>query len=82
MVKVKFFALLRSKHNVKELSVKPGTIEEVMNQILEAYPHIPRHELEQAVMFVNGKKTMHLSRQGEKVNEGDTVVLTHFVGGG
>ena len=82
MVKVTFFALLRSKHGIKEMRVRPGPIKEIINQILAAYPHIPRQELEQAVMFVNGKKTMHLTRDDDIVEDGDMVVLTHFVGGG
>ncbi len=82
MVTVKFFNLIRSRYKVTEVNVKPGTIHSVIEQILSIYPHIPKTELEQAVLFVNREKVMHLKRFYETVQSGDEIVFTHFVGGG
>ena len=81
-VKVKFMNLLRSRHNVESLYVTPGTIESIIEEICTQVPDITEKELEDAVMFINRQKVMHLNRKKEIVNAGDEIVFTNFVGGG
>ena len=82
MVHVKFFALLRSNHRVSELSVEASDMKELTDEILLKVPSLSKEELKQAVIFINNKKVMHEKRFNEKLEDGDVVVFTNFVGGG
>lgn len=82
MVTVKFFNLIRSKYKIKELLLKPGTIEDLINQIQSLYPNIRSKDLSGAAIFINSRKIIHLNTLSEQVYSGDIVVFTHFVGGG
>lgn len=81
-VHVKFMNLLRSRHNVESLYVSPGAVETIIESIRMQIPAMTEKELENAVMFINRKKVMHLNRKKEIVNAGDEIVFTNFVGGG
>mgnify|MGYP000908090084 CR=1 FL=1 len=82
MVTVKFFNLIRSNHGVQQLTVSPGTIENIMIEIRNIYPQITLQELHDAILFINKQKVMHLKRFKEVVKDGDEIVFTNFVGGG
>jgi len=82
MVIVKFFNLIRSNHGVKEITVKAGTISEIIVQIRNLYPQITLQELHDAVLFINKQKVMHFNRFSELIKDGDEIVFTNFVGGG
>jgi len=82
MVKVKFFHLLRSKYNIKEIEVFPGTIHEILGQIKDIYPSLDLDDFKYSVVFVNSTKIFHPSKFDEYINDGDEIVFTHFVGGG
>ena len=82
MVKVRFLNLLRSKYQIELMSLKKGTIHEIIDQVLLLYPHVEREDLENATIFVNQEKVMHYQRFNTKLEDGDQVVFTHFVGGG
>jgi len=82
MITVKFFNLLRSIHGISELQLKPGALQDVMNQILIEIPKMTKKELEDAIVFVNQAKITHLNRFSYLVNDGDIVMFTNFVGGG
>jgi len=82
MVKVKFFGLIRSNHRVTELELNAGTIQDVINQIIERYPKMTEHEISNAVLIINKEKVMHLNRLSEVVQDGDEIAFTNFVGGG
>ena len=53
MVLVKFFNLIRSNHGVKEVTVKSGTIAEIVLEIRNLYPQITMQEFHDAVLFIN-----------------------------
>ncbi|MBU1141196.1 MAG: MoaD/ThiS family protein [Firmicutes bacterium] len=82
MVTVKFFNLIRSNHNVAQVEVNPGTIEQIIDEIRQTHPQITTKEFKDAVLFINRKKVMHLSRFSEEIDDGDEIVFTNFVGGG
>lgn len=67
---------------MESLYVKPGSIETIIESIRTQIPTMTEKELEDAVMFINRQKVMHLNRKKEIVNAGDEIVFTNFVGGG
>lgn len=82
MVTVKFYHLLRSKYNINEIEVLPGTITDILTQIKKIHPEIDLNDFKYSVVFVNQTKIIHPSGFDEVVEDGDEVVFTHFVGGG
>ena len=82
MVDVIFYGLIRSNHKLQSLKVNPGTMEGIIHEIRLLYPNIQTSEFESAVWFINDQKITHLNRKNVKVNSGDRVVFTNFVGGG
>jgi molybdopterin converting factor small subunit len=82
MVLVKFFNLIRSKYQIKDLELNSGTLGFLIDTILMLHPHIEPNDLKEAVIFINDQQVMHLNRFNVIVKEGDLVVFTHFVGGG
>ncbi len=82
MVKVKFFHLLRSKYDIEEIEVLPGTINDILKQIKKLHPIIDLDDFKYSVVFVNKVKIFHPSKFDEYINDGDEIVFTHFVGGG
>lgn len=81
MVKVTFYNLLRSKYHLKEMVVNAGTIQQIINQILESKPEIKPSDLASAVVFFEGKP-LHAHSFNRQVKDGQTLIITHFVGGG
>ncbi len=82
MVKVIFLNLLQSKYGIDQLLVLPGTVRQILDQIIKLHPQIHSNDFEEAVLFVNQVKIMHLDRFEQSILDGDEIVLTHFVGGG
>lgn len=82
MVTVKFFNLIRSKYKIKELSLNPGTIADLIMQISVIHPQIEEKDLSSAALFINNVKITHMERLSEKAVSGDVIIFTHFVGGG
>lgn len=82
MVTVIFYHLLRSRYGIDEIVVEPGTLEEVIDQIIARHPDIQKTVLLEATLFVNQQKIMHLKRLQTVIHAGDRLVFTHFVGGG
>jgi len=82
MVTVIFYNLLRSKYNIHEVKVIPGTINEILNQIKTLHPEIELDDFEHSVVFINSTRILHPAMYNEKVQDGDEIVFTHFIGGG
>ena len=82
MVTVKFFNLLRSKYDIHQLEVLPGTINDILKQIKVMYPVLDLKDFEHSVVFVNGDRIIHQFMYSQNVGDGDEIVFTHFVGGG
>lgn len=81
MVKVVFYNLLRSKYHIKEMHVQPGSISSIIEQILESNALMEKRDFETAVVFYRGTPIHH--RQFYRViDEGEEIIITHFVGGG
>lgn len=82
MVTVKFFNLIRSNHGVEQASVHAGKLSDIMKEIRVVFPEITMQELQDAVLFINKEKVMHLDRFSINIKDEDEVVFTNFVGGG
>lgn len=82
MVTVIFYHLLRSKYDIHEIKVSPGTIHQLLAQIKQIHPELDLDDFKNAVVFVNKTKIIHPSRFDQYINDSDEVVFTHFVGGG
>jgi molybdopterin converting factor small subunit len=82
MVKVKFFNLIRSKYNISEIETNPGTLKDIIHEILQKHIEIDPNDLLNAVIFLNNRQVMHKNRLNENIYSNDVLVFTHFVGGG
>ena len=82
MVTVVFYNLLRSKYNIKEFEVNPGTVHDILAQIYVLYPQIPPKDFDHCIVFINKNKIIHESKFHTLIKDGDEIVFTHFVGGG
>jgi len=82
MVTVRFLHLLRSKYRVEQLQVEAGSLKRIIDQILTLIQGSDIKDFDQAVIFVNQIRVMHIRHDQEIIRDGDTVVITHFVGGG
>ncbi|MFW5838666.1 MAG: MoaD/ThiS family protein [Bacillota bacterium] len=82
MVTVSVFGLLRSNHNIKQFSIDACGMRDVVEYLKKTYPHITNKELEEAILFVNQEKIMHMKRFDIPLTDGDNIVFTTYVGGG
>lgn len=81
MVTVIFYNLLRSKYNIKELSVQAGTIHEIIAQIRQVHPEIKQSDFTSSVLFYNNNP-LHYSQFKTDIKDNSRIFFTHFVGGG
>ena len=81
MVKVKFYSLLRSKYNIKEEDVDPGTINEIIDQILERYPNMKKSSFRHSVVMYKGHP-IHYYGFDTQIEDNEEISITHFVSGG
>lgn len=82
MVTIKFFGLLRSNHSIQSLHLDVRHMSEIIDYLNKHYPRISKQELEDAALFINQQKVMHMKRFDIPLNDGDEVVFTTYVGGG
>lgn len=82
MVKVIFLNLLRSKYDIHQIDVLPGTINDIIKQIQMIHPNVLLKDFEHSVIFINSNKIIHNLKFDEIVYDRDEVVFTHFIGGG
>ncbi len=82
MVKVKFFALIRSNHRIAQMEVESGSLKSIINTIKTRVPTLSDEEIDNAVIFINQRKVMHQKRYDEILKDGDELIFTNFVGGG
>jgi hypothetical protein len=81
MVHVTFYNLLRSKYRITELVVTPGTIHEIIQQIIDLYPNIKQSDLHSAIVFYQSKP-IHYHQFHRTIDDHSSIIFTHFVGGG
>lgn len=81
MVKVIFYNLLRSKYNVKEMFVKPGSIRNIIEEILDKNERMSISDFKTCVVFYKGVPNHFLGFQ-KVIEDNDEIIITHFVGGG
>jgi hypothetical protein len=81
MVKVIFYNLLRSKYNVKEMFVNPGSIRNIIEEILEKNIEMNSSDFKTCVVFYKGVPIHFLGFQ-KMIEDNDEIIITHFVGGG
>jgi len=81
MVKVTFYSLLRSNFHIKETTVQAGSIHDIIEQITQKYPHIKPSSFRYSVVFYKGKP-IHYRGFDTKIDDGEEIYFTQFVGGG
>jgi molybdopterin converting factor small subunit len=81
MVKVTFYSLLRSNYNITEEFVEPGSINDIINQIINKYPNIKKSSFRYCVVFYKGKPINYYGFDS-LIEDGEDIIITHFVGGG
>lgn len=82
MVTIKFFGLIRSNHQIQTLHLDVTNMKAIIDYLNTHYPTISKQEIEDAVIFVNQKKVMHMKRFETPLRDNDVVVFTTYVGGG
>lgn len=82
MVKVKFFGLISVESNVKELSVKEGTVRQVFDEVKQVCPDISEQQLMQAIIFINKKHLTGNKRLSVVLKDGDELALLSPGSGG
>lgn len=81
MVKVIFYHLLRSKYNIKEMDVMPGSVHDIIEEILRRVPTMQASDFKTCVVFYEGTP-IHHGRFHKEIKTGEQIIITHFVGGG
>lgn len=81
MVKVIFYSLLRSKYNIKEEFYEVGTINEIIDQILERHSNIEKSDFRYSVVLYKGKP-IHYHGFDTLIEDDEYIIFTHFVSGG
>jgi len=81
MVKVIFYNLLRSKYKIKEMMVEPGSIHDIISQILKKHPRMNLSDFKTSILFRNGTP-IHYRGFHTIIEDNERVIFTHFVGGG
>lgn len=82
MVTVRFLNLLRSKYRIEQVQVEAGTLGSILDQVLAQVPSMKKDDLAFAVLFINETKQIRLSDRQIIIKDGETLSITHFVGGG
>lgn len=82
MITVKLFGLLSLDTNVRQLSVKAGTIRQVLNEVKQNCPNISEQQLMQAIMFVNKQHISGNKRFSVVLEDGDELALLSPASGG
>jgi len=81
MVKVTFYSLLRSNYNIKEEFVEAASINDIIKQIMNKHPNIKQSSFRYSVVFYKGKP-IHYYGFSKKIEDGEQIIFTQFVGGG
>jgi molybdopterin converting factor small subunit len=81
MVKVIFYNLLRSKYGINEMLVQPGSITEIIKEIIDLYPQMKLKDFETSVVFHHGVP-IHFRGFDKLIKSNEEIIFTHFVGGG
>jgi molybdopterin converting factor small subunit len=81
MVKVIFYSLLRSNYNLTEELVEPGSIHDIIKQIMDKYPDIKKSAFRYSAVFYKGKPINYYGFH-TPIKDGDEIIFTQFVGGG
>lgn len=81
MVKVIFYNLLRSKYNVKEMFVKPGSINNIIEEIMKKNSAMNLSDFRSCIVFYKGIPH-HYFGFGKQIEDNEEIIITHFVGGG
>jgi len=80
MIKVTFYSLFRSNYNIEEELVNPGSINDIIKEIINKHPEIKASAFKYSVVFHKGKPiTFH--RFDAKIEDGEEIFFTQFVGG-
>jgi len=81
MIKVTFYSLLRSNYHIEEDFVNPGSINEIINQIIKKHPEIKLSAFRYTVVFYKGKP-IHYHGFDTVIEDNEEIFFTQFVGGG
>lgn len=81
MVHIKFFNLIRSRYRIETEEVLSGTINEIIQEILTKHPEMKESDFKSCIVFYN-EKPIHYNRFDTVIQDGEEIIITHFVGGG
>ena len=81
IVTVVFYNLLRSKYNIEEELVKPGSIHQIIEEILTKHKEMKESDFRTCVVFRNNEP-LHYHGFSTLIEDGERIIITHFVGGG
>lgn len=81
MVKVIFYNLLRSKYQIEDILVNSNNIYDIIKEILSKVPTMKESDFKNVVVFKQGK-LIHKGLFDQIINNGEEIIMTHFVGGG
>lgn len=81
MVTVVFYNLLRSTYRIKQMEVPSGSIDDIIQYILQQRPDMKQSDFETSVVFFQGKP-LHSHGFKTIIPDQETIIITHFVGGG
>ena len=81
MVKIIFYNLIRSKYQISEMEVNPGSISSIIKQILDTHPQMSQKDFDSSVVFYKGSP-IHFHGFSKEIEDFDEIIITHFVGGG
>ena len=81
MVKIILYHLLRSKYRVAEVMVQPGTILNMIDEMIKKHPQMEKEDFMNAIVFHQGKP-IHKKQFDREIEDNEQIIITHFVGGG
>lgn len=82
MIIVKFFGLISVEADIRQLTVKDGTVRQVLNQVKEKYPDFTDQQIKNAVMFINKEQVSGNKRFSIILRDGDELALLSPLSGG
>ncbi len=82
MIKVQLVGRLKHRYKVRNIEVEEGSIDEIIDQIIEKHPEIKQEDLKNALPIVKRDGSNKGKTKTNALKPGDTLVFMSPVGGG
>ncbi|MFW5913461.1 MAG: MoaD/ThiS family protein [Bacillota bacterium] len=82
MIKVQLVGRLKHRYKIRSIEVEEGSIEAVIDQVVEKHPKIKKEDLKNALPIVKRDSDNLDKSKDRNLNAGDTLVFMSPVGGG